>query len=259
VAKLAAKLGHAADRDAFAARSRHHRNLYDAGSGFLRPRKVDGTWMSPFDPLCCALGTGKYQGPGYAEGTAWQYLFMVPHDVAGLKRLLGGDAAFVARLNEAFTPGGGYYSLINQPDMLYPYLYTHVPGQAWRTQARVRQDIAANFSATRAGLPGNDDAGQTSSRLFFDMLGFYPADPLSGAYQIGSPVFPRAAIELDQRYYPGARFVVAAENTSGASKHVRSATLNGAALETPHLAHAAITAGGTLSLVMDSVPSSWGR
>jgi predicted alpha-1,2-mannosidase len=167
VSRLAQALGKTADYQTFSARSLYYRNLFDAPSGFLRPRNSDGSWMAPFDPLCCSLGTGKYQGPGYVEGTAWQYLFMVPFDVDGLKALLGGDLAFVTKLNQAFTSGGAYYSLINEPDILYPYLYTYVPGQAWRTQARVRQDIAANFTAARSGLPGNDDAGQTSSLLVF--------------------------------------------------------------------------------------------
>jgi putative alpha-1,2-mannosidase len=132
----------------------------------------------------------------------------VPHDVDGLKDLLGGDTAFVNKLNTAFTGAGGYYTLINEPDMLYPYLYTYVEGQAWRTQARVRRDIADNFTAGRSGLPGNDDAGQTSSRLAFDMLGFYPVDPLSGSYRIGSPIFSTATLNLDQSYYPGAQFTI---------------------------------------------------
>lgn len=259
VAKLAKALGQAKDAAAFGARALYHRNLYDAGTGFLRPRKADGTWLTPFDPLCCNLGNGKYEGPGYIEGTAWQYLFMAPHDIAGLKTLLGGDAAFVAKLNTAFTNAGGYYTLINEPDMLYPYLYTYVPGQAWRTQARVRQDIAASFKATRAGLPGNDDAGQTSSRLVFDMLGFYPVDPLSGTYQLGSPVFTTATLRLDKSYYPAAQFVIQANNNSALNPYIQSATLSGATLTTPHLPHTTITRGGTLTLGMGSMPSSWGN
>jgi predicted alpha-1,2-mannosidase len=259
VALLAQRLGHAADHALFAARSRSHRNLFDGSTGFFRPRNRDGTWMTPFDPLCCALGNGKHEGPGYTEGTAWQYRFMVPHDIAGLKALLGGDAAFVAGLNAAFTDAGGYYTLINQPDMAYPYLYTYVPGQAWRTQAQVRRDIATNFATTRAGLPGNDDAGQTSSRLFFDMVGFYPADPLSGTYQIGSPVFASTTLHLDRSYHPGAAFVIQAENSSAVDLYIRAATLNGRSLDTPHLAHAAVTAGGVLALTMDSLPSGWGH
>ncbi|MFL5336974.1 MAG: GH92 family glycosyl hydrolase, partial [Geminicoccaceae bacterium] len=125
-AKLAEALGNSGDAAAFKARSLYYRNLFDRGTGFLRPRYADGAWLAPFDPLCCALGSGKYQGPGYIEGTAWQYLFMVPHDIAGLKALLGGDMAFVAKLNAAFTDAGGYYTLINEPDVHYPYLYTYV-------------------------------------------------------------------------------------------------------------------------------------
>lgn len=257
-ARLAGALGRADDRALFERRALSHRNLFDAGTGFLRPRNAAGGFASPFDPLCCALGSGKHEGPGYIEGTAWQYLFMVPHDVDWLKAALGGDAAFVAKLDRAFTPAGGYYTLINQPDMAYPYLYTYVPGQAWRTQERVRRDIASNFGAGRSGLPGNDDAGQTSSRLVFDMLGFYPADPLSGEYRIGSPVFASATIRLDQAYYRGAEFTFQADGTSGANKYVQGATLNGAPFGTAHISHEAVTGGGTLALEMAASPSRWG-
>lgn len=257
-ARMAAALGRTADKATFAARARSPRNLFNAATGFLRPRNADGSWMTPFDPLCCPVGNGKFDGPGYIEGTAWQYLFMVPHDIDGLKALLGGDAAFAAKLGDAFRPAPGHYTLVNEPDMLYPYLYTYVPGRAWRTQARVRQDVADNFDATRAGLPGNDDAGQTSSRLAFDMLGFYPVDPLSGTYQIGSPAFPRATIRLDRAHYPGDRFVIEADGSSPANKYVRSATLNGRSFDTPHLPHAAIVRGGRLVLRMDSARSGWG-
>ena len=259
VGKLAKALGNDKDADIFKARSLYYRNLYDRNTGFLRPRTASGNWLTPFDPLCCALGSGKYEGPGYIEGTAWQYLFMVPHDIAGLKTLLGGDAAFTAKVNSALAAGGGHYTLINEPDMLYPYLYTFVPGQVWRTQARVRQDVTLNFNATRASLPGNDDAGQTSSRLVFDMLGFYPVDPLSQIYEIGSPTFSTATLHLDPSYYSGAYFVIDVTNNSGRNQYIRSATLNGSALITPHLSHKTITAGGTLTLGMASTASRWGR
>jgi predicted alpha-1,2-mannosidase len=258
VAKLAGALGKADDRALFARRALSHRNLFDAGTGFLRPRNASGGFATPFDPLCCALGSGKYEGPGYIEGTAWQYLFMVPHDVPGLIDLLGGDAAFVAKLDRAFTNAGGYYTLINQPDMAYPYLYTYAPGQAWRTQERVRQDIASNFGPGRSGLPGNDDAGQTSSRLVFDMLGFYPADPLSGEYRIGSPVFASAKIRLNGAYYRGAEFTVRADGASNSNKYVLSATLNGGSFGAAHISHEAVTRGGTLTLRMGASPSGWG-
>ena len=142
--------------------------------------------------------------------------------------------------------------------MAYPYLYTYAPGQAWRTQERVRQDIASNFGPGRSGLPGNDDAGQTSSRLVFDMLGFYPADPLSGEYRIGSPVFASAKIRLNGAYYRGAEFTVRADGESNSNKYVQSATLNGGSFGAAHISHEAVTRGGTLTLRMGASPSGWG-
>lgn len=258
LARLAEALGRSEDRALFKNRSLGYRKLYLGSSGFVRPRNADGTWPASFDPLCCALGNGKYEGSGYIEGTAWQYLFMVPHDVLGLKALMGGDATFQRRLDRSFTDAGGYYTLINEPDMLYPYLYTYLPGQAWRTQDRVRRDIARYFDTGRAGLPGNDDAGQTSSRLVFDMMGFYPVDPLSGTYQIGSPVFPSLTLELDRRHYPGASFRIEAPATSDANRYIRSASLNGQPLYKAHLPHTAIVAGGRLELGMGASRTAWG-
>lgn len=257
VAALAAALGKTADASLFAARALTYRRLFDPSTGFLRSRRSNGGWLSPFDPTCCALASGKYESPGYIEGTAWQYLFMAPHDMAGLKQLLGGDAAFVAKLAQAFTPAPSYYTLSNEPDMAYPYLFTYVPGAAWRTQAQVRRDLATSFDTTRAGLPGQDDAGQTSSRAVFDMLGFYPADPLSGTYQLGSPVFEEAIIRLDPAFYPGGTFTVRAPGTSAENLHVQSAELDGQALRSAHLAHATLAAGGTLTLRMGPNPSDW--
>lgn len=259
LALLARTLGKAADADRFATRALSHRPLFDASRGFFRARNADGGRPASFNPLCCALGNGKYEGSGFIEGTAWQYLFMVPHDITWLRTALGGDAAFRSKLDAAFSAGGGYYSLINEPDMLYPYLYTHLPGEAWRTQDRVRRDIAESFGVGRDGLPGNDDAGQTSSRLVFDMIGLYPVDPLSGTYRIGSPVFSKITLTLDPSTYPGSRFTISAPGASNSNRYIRSATLDGRSLATPIIDHAAIVDGGELVLEMSAVPTSWGR
>ena len=257
LAQLAQARGLTTDYNTFHARSLSYKNMFDSATGFLRPKNSSGTWYTPFDPLCCAVGGGKYEGPGFKEGTAWQYLFMVPGDISGLRTLLGGDAAYIGKINTAFTNAGGYYTLINEPDMLYPYLYTFSGGNQWRTAERVRADYGNNFDATRSGLPGNDDAGQTSSRLVFDMMGLYPLDPIGQKYRIGSPIFTSITLTLNTAYYAGSQFVVQATNSSPTNKYVQSATLNGRAQTRAYIFHNNITAGGTLGLMMGTTAVGW--
>ena len=114
-------------------------------------------------------------GPGYVEGNAWQYLFFVPHDMAGLAEVMGGWDAFAARLDETFEKG--HFVLWNEPDMAYPFLFNYAKGEEWRTQKWTRDSIARHFSAGPGGLPGNDDAGTLSSWLVFAMMGIYPDCP----------------------------------------------------------------------------------
>ena len=162
LARLAAALGKTADAELFGRRALAHRDLFDAQTGFLRPRNADGSWAAPFEPLCCGLGNGKFEGPGYIEGTAWQYLFMVPHDIDGLKSLLGGDLAFRRKLDTAFTERTGLLHADQRADdalslplhlragrsLAHPGagarghqpLFRHEPGRAAR-QRRRRPDL----------------------------------------------------------------------------------------------------------------------
>ena len=121
----------------------------------------------------------------------------------------------------------------------------------------MRADYVNNFDATRSGLPGNDDAGQTSSRLVFDMMGLYPLDPIGQKYRIGSPIFTSITLTLNTAYYPGSQFVIQATNSSPTNKYVQSATLNGHAQTRAYISHDKITAGGTLGLVMGAAAVGW--
>jgi putative alpha-1,2-mannosidase len=137
--RLAGGLGRNETAAMFLERSQAWQQLFDPDTLQIRPKRADGSWLSPFDPAqncpkppCGEWGLG---GPGYVEGSAWQYTFMVNHDIPRLVELMGGPARFSERLQTAFDKG--YYNLNNEPDMAYPYLFTFVPGEAWRTQKQV--------------------------------------------------------------------------------------------------------------------------
>src|SRR5262249_12596905 len=155
----------------------NYRNVWYDVAGFMWARFGWGAWLEPFDPESAW---------GFTEANAWIYTWFVPHDVAGLVKLMGGPGAFSAKLDELFD--GGHYDPSNEPDFHVPYLYAYA-GQAARTQQRVRDLVATAYSPAPDGLPGNDDAGATSSWLVFSMLGLYPVTPGQPVYVIGSPTF----------------------------------------------------------------------
>ncbi|MDH3199467.1 MAG: GH92 family glycosyl hydrolase [Myxococcales bacterium] len=248
LAQLAGALDRNADVAALEARAASYRTLFDADTGTLRPKNVDGTFLDPFDPDAFEdQGSIRLGGPGYVEGTAWQYAFFVPHDVPGLIAL-HGEQAFVDRLRWVFDTDR--FVMWNEPDMHYPYLFTFVEGAASNTQREVRRAINRYFGAGPDGLPGNDDAGALSAWFVFSAMGFYPVTPGLAEYRLGSPLFERVLIHLTAAHHAGESFVIEAVGNDAESVFVRSATLNGEALTTPVLSHGAVTAGGVLTLEM---------
>ncbi len=260
-AQLALGLGKSEDAATFLERSHAWRALFDKTTGQIRPKLADGSWLTPFDPAqrcpeppCGEWGMG---GPGYVEGSAWQYTFFVNHDVPKLIELLGGPAAFTKKLQEAFD--GRHYNLNNEPDMAYPYLFSFVPGEAWRTQRQVREDLAAAFDRKGLSLPGNDDTGQTSAVYVFDALGFYPVTPGSTEYRLGSPLFDHVTIQLDERFYPGRTLTIEARNNSARNKYVQRVSWNGQPLSRAVIDHRQLVAGGTLLFEMGPRPAAWDK
>ncbi len=259
--RLALALGREDEAKAFLDRSLGYRQLYDPSSGgFIRPRSADGRWSSPFDPaancptLPCTSAWGS-GAPGFVEGSSWQYTFMANHDVPGLIELMGGAASFVGKLQEAFDDG--HYRLNNEPDMAYPYLFTFVPGESWRTQRQVRRDLASDFRRQERWLPGNDDTGATSAVYVFGAMGFYPVTPALPEYRLGSPLFDRVVVHLDPKYFPGRTFTVEARNNSAANLYIQSVLLNGRRWTEARLPHQAVVKGGTLALTMGPEPKAW--
>ena len=244
VSEMAKALGKDADYRMFRARAGNYRNAIDPATGFARGRHADGTWSEPFDPA------GKY--PYITEGLPFQYTFFVPQDLAGLIRLVGGRAAFLAKLDALFA--GKYYDHGNEPSHHIAYLYDYA-GAPWKTQEHVRQIMESEYHDQPAGLAGNDDCGQMSAWYVLSAMGFYPVTPGTPVYAIGTPLFDEASIRLAD----GKRFTVRAAGASSGRFYIQSARLNGRPLKRTWIAHREIVAGGALVFRMGAQPNrSWG-
>ena len=263
MADLAARLGKRDDARLFAKRAGNYRNVLDGSIGFVRGRTADGEWIAPFDP------GEPYYNFMMKEASGWSTLWLVPQDVQGLIDLLGGRAAFNAKLDQFFStpyaPKGicrdctgviGQYVQGNQPDQQAPYLYAW-SGQPWKTQALVRRILRDLYGsdASGYGYPGMDDQGATSSWYVLSALGFYTVDPSSDVYVLGSPIFDRAALKLGN----GKTLEIVARNNSAQNLYIQSATLNGKRWTKPWFRHADIANGASLVLTMGSKPNpAWG-
>jgi predicted alpha-1,2-mannosidase len=250
LAQLARALGKTTDYQTFLGQSLRYQTLFDTATGFLRPRRADGRWLTPFNPLARTydIRWAKSGGHGYVEGTAWNYRFFVPHDVPGLLRLYGRDA-FVDRLQASFD--SARFDMSNEPDISYPYLFNYVPGQAWRTQQQVRTCIDRYFTTSPGGLPGNDDAGTMSAWLVFSMLGVYPDCPGSNQYQLTTPTFSRATLHLDRRFYPGGNVTI---QTLGTGTYLYPLPAGSGTLPGYTLPHDRWRRGGVLTLQRTTEP-----
>ncbi|MBV8910570.1 MAG: GH92 family glycosyl hydrolase, partial [Gammaproteobacteria bacterium] len=236
VAQVARIVHRDADYRFFIDRSRNYRNIYNARRGFMQARKSDGSWGSPED--------------GWTEGDQWVYTYSVLHDVGGLMALMGGPDRFNARLDQHFA--GGHNRHDNEPSHHYGYLYDF-SGQPWKTQYRVRKIARDYYRNEPNGIAGNEDCGQMSAWYIFTALGFYPLNPVSGDYMIGSPLFRKVTVELPN----GKRWVVSAPKNSQTNLYIQTARLNGAPLEVPFITYAQIESGGMLEFDMGPSPSRW--
>lgn len=263
MAEYAKKLGKEDDYNLFLKRAHNYRNVFDASTGFMRGKTEDGKWISPFDPR------EPYYNFMMKEASGWSTLWLVPHDVQGLMDLLGGREKFAAKLDQFFstpyTAKGicrdctgviGQYVQGNQPDQQAAYFYDWA-GQPWKTQDLARRIMAEMYGSDQYGLafPGMDDQGSTSSWYVMSALGFYPVDPSSPDYILGSPIFDKATIHLGN----GHDFTIVARNNSAANRYIQSATLNGKPWNKPWFSHSDIADGATLVLTMGPAPNKqWG-
>jgi len=264
IARMAQALGHEEDARLFYQRAANYRNLFDRTTGFFRGRLADGAWRTPF--VANAMVNDEY-----TEADAWQYAFAVQQDVPGLIALYGGDEGFVGKLDALFTANStiqtdipdlsgriGQYVGGNEQACHIAYLYDYA-GAPCKTQYRVRQAMSRLYNDTPAGEPGNVDCGQMAAWYVFSALGFYPVNPDSGCYAIGSPLVSKAVIHLDREKHHGRTFTVVAENNSPENIYIQSATLNSKSLTRPWITYEELTSGGTLRFVMGPQPNLlWG-
>jgi len=265
---IARHAGKTAEAQRLLKRSGNWRNVIDSSIGFARPRFNDGSWWKDYDPI--QLGhMPKPWWRDYTEANGWQATFLNQHDVYGLIRHMGGDSKFEAKLDGLFNAPStlpknappdisglvGQYAHGNEPDQHAAYLYAYV-GAPWKTQAMVRRLLTEMYKNAPDGIIGNDDCGQMSAWFLFSALGFYPVDPVSGAYVLGSPLFERVRLSLG-----GARtLTVEAKCNRPDTPYVQSVTWNGRPWTKSWIDHATLSKGGTLSFTMGARPNrAFGR
>ena len=262
VAKVAKLLGKVDDYEYFFNRSRSYKKYYDPETRFLRAVGTDGKFRLPFNPFFAEHRTNDY-----TEGNAWQYTFLVPHDVKGLIQLFGSDKAFMSKLDSLFFVEGwagdnaspdmsgmtGQYAHGNEPSHHVIYMYNYA-GRPDKAAPLLRKMLNEMYLDQPDGLSGNEDVGQMSAWYILSSVGLYQVDPVGGRFVIGSPLFDKATVNVGA----GKTFTVVAKNNSDRNIYVQSARLNGKALKNSYIDFNDISHGGTLELVMGPKPSKWG-
>lgn len=254
-AQLARMAGDAEAERRFTERSQYFRNLYNPANGFFAPKNEKGEWMEPFDPL----KYGANGGNPFTEGNAWQYFWYVPHDVEGLIELTGGKKAFEKKLDTFFTltetSGAkndnisgliGQYAHGNEPSHHVAYLYNYA-GRPDKTARLVNYIMNSLYNNNFNGYAGNDDCGEMSAWYVFSALGFYPVNPASGEYNIGTPLFDEAIIHLPS----GKDFRITADRKKPQSVNVKKMKLNDKAHKAYTLSHSDLINGGELHFDLD--------
>ena len=262
VAKVAKLLGKSDDYEYFFNRSRSYKKYYDPETRFMRAVGTDGKFRLPFNPFFAEHRTNDY-----TEGNAWQYTFLVPHDVKGLIQLFGSDKAFMSKLDSLFFVEGwagdnaspdmsgmtGQYAHGNEPSHHVIYMYNYA-GRPDKAAPLLRKMLNEMYLDQPDGLSGNEDVGQMSAWYILSSVGLYQVDPVGGRFVIGSPLFDKATVNVGA----GKTFTVVAKNNSDRNIYVQSARLNGKALKNSYIEFNDIRHGGTLELVMGPKPSKWG-
>lgn len=240
-----------------------YKHYFDAKTGFMRARDVNGVWHVPFDPYAPELNKIK----DYTEGNAWQYIWLVPHDVPGLVSLFGSEENFITKLDSLFVVDSkltgeappdisgliGQYAHGNEPSHHVIYLYNYV-GQPWKTAQRVREAMNTQYHANVDGICGNEDVGQMSAWYILSAMGFYQVEPAGGRYVLGSPLFDKVSMKVGA----GKTFTVVAKNNSKENIYIQKAKLNGKDYPYSYIDFKDIQKGGTLELTMGNQPSKFG-
>ncbi len=269
IAQLAKELGKKEEHNFFMQRSFNYRKLFNKETGFFHPKDAKGEFIQPFDYIFSGgIGARAY----YDENNAWTYIWDVHHNIGDLVALFGSPERFTAKLDQLFVEGMqrskwqyyavhpdssgnvGQYVMGNEPSFHIPYLYCYA-GEPWKTQKRIRMLMEAWFRNDLMGVCGDEDGGGMSAFYVFSAMGFYPVTAGLPYYVIGSPLFEKVSIDLDN----GKTFTVVAKNNSADNKYIQSATLNGKPYNKTYFSHEDLVEGGTLELVMGNRPcKTWG-
>ena len=255
IAEMAQKMGKTELANEFYKRSQNYRNVFNPATGFMQPIDDKGVFQPNFNP-------DEYTAH-ICESNAWHYFWSVQHDIKGLISLTGGQDKFAAKLDSMFTyiPAGneelpifstgmiGQYAHGNEPSHHVIYLYNKVR-QPWKAQKYVAQVMHDLYFNAPAGLCGNEDCGQMSAWYVFSAMGFYPVNPVSGEYEIGTPLFPEMKLNLDN----GKTFTVLAPNVSRENIYIQSVKINGQPYDKSYITHKQIMDGSTVEFVMGNQP-----
>ena len=260
VAQVAQKLGKQEDYEYFLKRSKSYKNYFDASTGFMRGKMLDGSWRTPFSPYA-----SSHREDDYCEGNAWQYTWLVPHDVEGLVECFGSKEAFVNKLDSLFLANGdmgeasspdisgliGQYAHGNEPSHHTVYLYTLV-GQPWKTADRIKEILHTMYTDQPDGLSGNEDVGQMSAWYILSSFGFYQVEPAGGKFVFGYPNFDKVEIAV-----PAGKFVIERENKGQQNNYIQGIVFNGTEYKKPWIEYADIMKGGELKFLMGDEPVVW--
>jgi predicted alpha-1,2-mannosidase len=259
IARMAKKLGKTADYEYYSKRAGLYSVYFDPERQFIRPKMEDGQFRQPFSPF-----QSIHEWGDYTEGNAWQYTWLVPHDVEGLIRLFGGDDRFTIKLDSLFTVSGdmgdkassdisgliGQYAHGNEPSHHVTYLYAFA-GQQWKTAEKNRFIQRTLYTDKPDGLCGNEDCGQMSAWYIFSSMGFYPVNSANGVFVFGSPLFDQVTINL-----PGSKhFSIEAINNSEQNMYIQSVILNDKAYTHSFITYRDIMNGGSLKILMGPSPN----
>jgi len=260
ISQLAKAANAVSEYENYQERSENYKNVFDSISGYMRPRLANGSWRENFDPM-------DTHGQGFIEGNAWNYGLYVPHQIDSMVNMMGGknefsmllDSIFTTEIsdeyinkNEDITRDGiiGNYVHGNEPGHHIPYLYNYT-NQTWKTQERVRLILDTMYGSSEDGLCGNDDAGQMSAWYIFSALGFYPVNPGSDIYEIGSPNIKSAVINLKD----DKKLSIKVKNQNPNNIYVHKVILNGRKINGHQLLHSEIAQGGEIVFHMSSKPN----
>ncbi|MDH6308671.1 putative alpha-1,2-mannosidase [Dysgonomonas sp. PFB1-18] len=265
LSQIAKHIGKKDDYSYFLKRSLNYHKLFNPDTKFFHPKDMNGNYVEPFD---YRYSGGQGARDYYGENNGWVYRWDVPHNIADLISLMGGDDAFVDELENMYdTPLGkskfefyaqipdhtgnvGQFSMANEPSLHIPYLYNYA-GQAWRTQKRIRTLLGQWFRNDLMGVPGDEDGGGMTAFVVFSQLGFYPITPGLPIYVIGSPMFEKASLKLGE----GKTFDIVCHNYSPKNKYIQSAKLNGLDWNKSWFTHQDLMKGGKLEFVMGEKPN----